>query len=85
MNQTSFKFEIDFDDEDLSKTIYDAVVVETQDKELRRGTVQIEVKGSILFTVIQADDIVAARSIFNSLMRVVKTSFDVAKILESKE
>ena len=57
--------------------------VETLEKDIKRGSMDLQQEDKDLIIKIYADDLVAARSLSNSILRLLKTSTDVVDIISS--
>jgi len=57
--------------------------VETSEREIKRGSMDVWAEKMDLVINILADDLVAARSLSNSILRLLKTSTDVVDIISS--
>ncbi len=80
--QNSIDIRIDIIDKQLLKTVYSAIVVETNAKEIERGKFQIRIDESSLIIKVKGADFVATRALTNSIMRLVKMSIDVGTTIE---
>ncbi len=65
------------------EAIVNTLKVEASEKEIKRGKVDISINANNLLIDISADDLVAARSLSNSILRLLKTSTEVVEILEN--
>jgi tRNA threonylcarbamoyladenosine modification (KEOPS) complex Pcc1 subunit len=76
MNNISIEIEIG--DKRLRSTLFQTLQVEMAATRNERGFAQIEIEEDILCIKIMAEDYVAARALTNSILRLAKTSIDVA-------
>ena len=59
-------------------SVFNALQVETTAKEIERGNLQLDKTATDLIITINAVDFTATRALTNSIMRLVKTSLDIA-------
>ncbi|MFV2014462.1 MAG: KEOPS complex subunit Pcc1 [Candidatus Heimdallarchaeota archaeon] len=64
-------------------SVLQSLKVETSEKDIRRGSMDVWRADMDLVIRILADDLVAARSLSNSILRLLKTSTDVVDIISS--
>ena len=64
-------------------SVLQTLKVETSEKDIKRGSMDIWREDMDLVIKINADDLVAARSLSNSILRLLKTSTDVVDIINS--
>ena len=70
-------------DMDARMTIYNSLVMEKRSADTERARLEIELDGDELVVRVFGEDLVATRALFNSIMRLVKTSVDVLDITEN--
>ena len=70
-------------DMDARMTIYNSLVMEKKSADTERARLEIELDGDELVVRVFGEDLVATRALFNSIMRLVKTSVDVLDITEN--
>jgi tRNA threonylcarbamoyladenosine modification (KEOPS) complex Pcc1 subunit len=75
------KIDITFPNKKELETIYQTLKIETSEKDIKRGFMEIYKNELDLTIRISADDLVAARSLSNSILRLLKTSTDVIDIV----
>ena len=75
--RVSFKLE-----EQLILTL-ETLEVETSEKDIKRGSMEVHKEDLDLVIKISAEDLVAARSLSNSILRLLKTSTDVVDIIST--
>ena len=73
---------VKFSDPHHLHTIVTTLKVEASEKEIKRGSINIHEQENNLLIQINADDLVAARSLSNSILRLLKTSVEVVEIIE---
>lgn len=73
--RVSFKLQ-----EQLMLTL-ETLKVETSEKDIKRGSMDVHQEDKDLVIKISAEDLVAARSLSNSILRLLKTSTDVVDIM----
>ena len=64
-------------------SVLQTLKVETSEKDIKRGSMDVQREDMDLVISIFADDLVAARSLSNSILRLLKTSTDVVDIINS--
>lgn len=64
-------------------SVLQTLKVETSEKDIKRGSMDVWQEDMELVIKIIADDLVAARSLSNSILRLLKTSTDVVDIISS--
>ncbi len=69
-------------DEGARMTLYNSLVMEKKSADTERARLEIEVDGDELVIRVFGEDLIATRALFNSIMRLVKTSVDVIDITE---
>ncbi|MHA2090597.1 MAG: KEOPS complex subunit Pcc1 [Candidatus Kariarchaeaceae archaeon] len=69
---------INISDEDILDSVFSALQVETTAKEIERGNLQLNKTETDLVIIVNAVDFTATRALTNSIMRLVKTSLDIA-------
>ena len=79
MNTINISIEIE--DETLLNAVYDSISMEPIQMKTDRGNLKITKESNELILEITTTDLVAARAYMNSIMRLIKTSFDVASVL----
>ena len=70
---------INIPDTDVLYSVFSALQVETTAKEIERGTLELNKTETDLIITVNAVDFTATRALTNSIMRLVKTSLDIAK------
>jgi tRNA threonylcarbamoyladenosine modification (KEOPS) complex Pcc1 subunit len=66
-------------------TVFQTLQVETSEKDLKRGKINIFKNNLDLKILVEADDLVAARSLSNSILRLLKTSTDVVNMVTKEK
>lgn len=74
---------ITISDKDAIITIYNSLVMEKKSADTDRARLEIELDGDELVIKVFGADLIATRALFNSIMRLVKTSIDVLDITEN--
>lgn len=69
-------------DKMLLDVIYNAIRIETKGSEIKRGRVEIEKNETQLIIKTFGRDLTSTRGLTNSIMRLVKTSIEVAEAIE---
>ncbi|MHA2171640.1 MAG: KEOPS complex subunit Pcc1 [Candidatus Kariarchaeaceae archaeon] len=69
---------ISIPDEHILDSVFSALQVETTAKEIERGNLQLNKTDTDLIIIVNAVDFTATRALTNSIMRLVKTSLDIA-------
>lgn len=73
---------VEITDSNNLQAIVNTLKVEASEKELKRGAIEVYAQDNNLIISIRADDLVAARSLSNSILRLLKTSVEVVEIIE---
>ncbi|MHA2252866.1 MAG: KEOPS complex subunit Pcc1 [Candidatus Kariarchaeaceae archaeon] len=76
----SVEIQITIPNPDVLLSIYTAIQVETNATEINRGSIHLRIRDSELVVSVIAEDLVATRALTNSIMRLIKTSVDVASV-----
>ncbi|MCH8907068.1 MAG: hypothetical protein IH840_08255 [Candidatus Heimdallarchaeota archaeon] len=77
--------EIHIEDKQLLQTLFQAVRMESQASEIKRGHIVVEIEENKLIVTTYGKDLVATRGLTNSIMRLLKTSIDVLKVIDESE
>ncbi|OLS24460.1 MAG: hypothetical protein HeimC2_22660 [Candidatus Heimdallarchaeota archaeon LC_2] len=73
---------VEITDSNNLQAIVNTLKVEASEKELKRGAIEVNAQDNNLIISIRAGDLVAARSLSNSILRLLKTSVEVVEIIE---
>lgn len=77
------EIQVGFSDSKHLHAVVNTLKVEASEKEIKRGIVNVSGEENNLLIHIHADDLVAARSLSNSILRLLKTSTEVVEIIEN--
>ena len=72
-------------DRDARMTIYNSLVMEKKSADTQRAKLEIELDDVELVIKVIGADLIATRALFNSIMRLVKTSVDVLDITDNRD
>jgi tRNA threonylcarbamoyladenosine modification (KEOPS) complex Pcc1 subunit len=72
-------------EKDTRTTIYDSLIMEKKSADTERAKLEIELNGDDLVIRVIGTDLIATRALFNSIMRLVKTSVDVLDITDNRD
>ncbi len=80
---SEIKIRVTFDSHEHLSSVLQTLKVETSERDIKRGSMDVWEENMDLVINILADDLVAARSLSNSILRLLKTSTDVVDIISS--
>lgn len=76
------KISIDFEDPELSKIVYDALLPETVSAPTERSKASLNLDDSKLLIIITSEDPVSTRAAFNSYLRWITAILDTIDVIK---
>lgn len=74
------KINVDFENENLSKIIYDSLVIDVDNSPNYRSTMDLDLEGSIITININSQDITSFRASINSIIKLMILSKQIVTI-----